>query len=197
MEIKIQKVELGITNNGTVKAYVFPEGSDINNIAESIEIIGDTAIYLATRKKGETIEIIEKNQWKNVVIPKEYQDVLNTPSYERIKLLFKRSVSAMNKIANGSRVQLDFDTAKLLIADNLELYLKTQQFIVDNLKNNNTSFSKQLIQDIKSDDATVKFNAWKIINDLTYKNINEVLKDYKILNDGEEVKEEKVSKKSK
>jgi hypothetical protein len=195
MEIKIQKVELAITNNGTVKAYVFPEGSDINNIAEAIEIIGDTAIYLATRKKGETIEVVEKNQWKNVVVPKEYQDVLNTPSYERIKLLFKRSVSAMNKIANGSRVQLDFDTAKLLVTDNLELFLKTQQFILDTLKSHNTTFSKQLIQDTKSEDATAKFNAWKIINDLTYKNLNEISKDYRILNDGEEVKQEKTPKK--
>ena len=39
-------------------------------------------------------------------------------------------------------------------------------------------------------------NALKIVNDLTFKNISEISKDYKILNDCEEVKEPKVKKKS-
>ena len=37
--IKIEKVDLSVTNNGTVKANVYPEGSDTSNKAESIEII--------------------------------------------------------------------------------------------------------------------------------------------------------------
>lgn len=194
MQVTIGKIELGITNNGTVKAYIYPSGSDFTNICEAIEIIGDSAIYLATRKTGETVEITEKGQWKNINIPKQYLNALNDPMYERTKLLFSRSVSAFNKLANGPRQALDFDSAKVLITNNLELFLKTQDFILATLKKTNTNFAKKIVADIKSDNAETQFNAWKLINELTHKSINEINKDFKIINDCEEVKEEKEEK---
>lgn len=181
MEIKISKVDLSVTNNGTIKANVYPEGSDITNISESIEIIGDECIYLATRKIGETVEIVTKGKWKNVVLDDAYLKALNSPSYDRIKLMFKRSVAGMNKIANGDRTQLDFDTAKALIQNNLELFVKTQDFVVNSLKELNTDFSKQLLQELESKDTNVRYNALKLVNDLTQKNLNEVQKEYRII----------------
>ena len=186
--IKIEKVDLSVTNNGTVKANVYPEGSDTSNKAESIEIIGDECIYLATRKKGDVIQVETKGKWKNVVIEKAYLDALNSPSYDRIKLLFKRSVAGMNKIANGDRTQLDFETAKVLMTDNLELFLKTQNFILEQLKSVGTPFAKKLVTDTKSKEVEQQYHAWQVINNLTRQSLQEVSKDYRIINDGEELK---------
>lgn len=186
--IKIEKVDLSVTNNGTVKANVYPEGSDTSNKAESIEIIGDECIYLATRKKGDVIQVETKGKWKNVVIEKAYLDALNSPSYDRIKLLFKRSVAGMNKIANGDRTQLDFETAKVLMTDNLELFLKTQNFILEQLKSVGTPFAKKLVTDTKSKEVEQQYQAWQVINSLTRQSLQEVSKDYRIINDGEELK---------
>ena len=186
--IKIEKVDLSVTNNGTVKANVYPEGSDTSNKAESIEIIGDECIYLATRKKGDVIQVETKGKWKNVVIEKAYLNALNSPSYDRIKLLFKRSVAGMNKIANGDRTQLDFETAKVLMTDNLELFLKTQNFILEQLKSVGTPFAKKLVADTKSKEVEQQYQAWQVINSLTRQSLQEVSKDYRIINDGEELK---------
>ena len=186
--IKIEKVDLSVTNNGTVKANVYPEGSDTSNKAESIEIIGDECIYLATRKKGDVIQVETKGKWKNVVIEKAYLDALNSPSYDRIKLLFKRSVAGMNKIANGDRAQLDFETAKVLMTDNLELFLKTQNFILEQLKSVGTPFAKKLVADTKSKEVEQQYQAWQVINSLARQSLQEVSKDYRIINDGEELK---------
>ena len=186
--IKIEKVDLSVTNNGTVKANVYPEGSDTSNKAESIEIIGDECIYLATRKKGDVIQVETKGKWKNVVIEKAYLNALNSPSYDRIKLLFKRSVAGMNKIANGDRAQLDFETAKVLMTDNLELFLKTQNFILEQLKSVGTPFAKKLVADTKSKEVEQQYQAWQVINNLTRQSLQEVSKDYRIINDGEELK---------
>ena len=186
--IKIEKVDLSVTNNGTVKANVYPEGSDTSNKAESIEIIGDDCIYLATRKKGDVIQVETKGKWKNVVIEKAYLNALNSPSYDRIKLLFKRSVAGMNKIANGDRAQLDFETAKVLMTDNLELFLKTQNFILEQLKSVGTPFAKKLVADTKAKEVEQQYQAWQVINSLTRQSLQEVSKDYRIINDGEELK---------
>ena len=186
--IKIEKVDLSVTNNGTVKANVYPEGSNTSNKAESIEIIGDECIYLATRKKGDVIQVETKGKWKNVVIEKAYLNALNSPSYDRIKLLFKRSVAGMNKIANGDRAQLDFETAKVLMTDNLELFLKTQNFILEQLKSVGTPFAKKLVADTKSKEVEQQYQAWQVINNLTRQSLQEVSKDYRIINDGEELK---------
>ena len=186
--IKIEKVDLSVTNNGTVKANVYPEGSDNSNKAESIEIIGDECIYLATRKKGDVIQVETKGKWKNVVIEKAYLNALNSPSYDRIKLLFKRSVAGMNKIANGDRAQLDFETAKVLMTDNLELFLKTQNFILEQLKSVGTPFAKKLVADTKAKEVEQQYQAWQVINSLARQSLQEVSKDYRIINDGEELK---------
>ena len=186
--IKIEKVDLSVTNNGTVKANVYPEGSDTSNKAESIEIIGDECIYLATRKKGDVIQVETKGKWKNVVIEKAYLNALNSPSYDRIKLLFKRSVAGMNKIANGDRAQLDFETAKVLMTDNLELFLKTQNFILEQLKSVSTPFAKKLVADTKAKEVEQQYQAWQVINSLARQSLQEVSKDYRIINDGEELK---------
>lgn len=186
--IKIEKVDLSVTNNGTVKANVYPEGSDTSNKAESVEIIGDECIYLATRKKGDVIQVETKGKWKNVVIEKAYLNALNSPSYDRIKLLFKRSVAGMNKIANGDRTQLDFETSKVLMTDNLELFLKTQNFIFEQLKSVGTPFAKKLVADTKSKEVEQQYQAWQVINSLARQSLQEVSKDYRIINDGEELK---------
>ena len=186
--IKIEKVDLSVTNNGTVKANVYPEGSDTSNKAESIEIIGDECIYLATRKKGDVIQVETKGKWKNVVIEKAYLNALNSPSYDRIKLLFKRSVAGMNKIANGDRAQLDFETAKVLMTDNLELFLKTQNFILEQLKSVGTPFAKKLVADTKAKEVEQQYQAWQVISSLARQSLQEVTKDYRIINDGEELK---------
>ena len=160
MDIKIQKIDLSVTNNGTIKAIVFPEGSDITNQAEGVEILGEeNVIFLATRKAGETVSFIEKGKWLNVAIPNDYLNVLNSPSYERVKIMFKRAIAGLNKIANGNRSQIDLDTANLLLVNNLEVQFKMQEFVLETLKNTNTQFAKQIVKDIKSEDANACYNA--------------------------------------
>lgn len=188
MEIKIEKVELSITNNGTVKAYVYPEGSDINNIAESIEIIGDECIYLATRKKGDTIIVETKGKWKNVVIEDDYKKALQSPQYDRIKLLFKRAVAGMNKLANGDRTELDFNSAKILMSDKLDVFIKTQDYILSLLKGYDTAFAKKIVSDFKSKDIQQQYNSIEVINKLTQNTLNDISKEYRVINDCEDIK---------
>lgn len=195
MEIKIGKVELGVTNNGTVKASLYPEGADFNNNAEAIEIIGDECIYLATRKNGETVEIIEKGKWKNLALPEDFQKALKSPSYDRVKLLFRRSVSGLNKAVNGNRTEIELSVAKGLLTSNLELQLKVQNFVLETLKDTDTPFAKQLISDLSSKDTNTQYNAWKVINDLTNRNISEISKEYRIIDDLEEPSVPKTPKK--
>lgn len=188
MEVKIGTVKLGLTNNGTSKVYIYPEGSDFSNTSEAIEVIGDLeSLYAMTRKQGETLEIIENGKWKNLKIDQKYLEAFNSASYDRVKAMFKRCLVALNDSINGSRTELEFDTAKMLMTDNLDLFLRTQEYILELLKKSNTEFSKQVVEDIKSTLVDVKFNAWKIINDLTVRNITEISKDYRIIN-GEEPK---------
>ena len=82
------------------------------------------------------------------------------------------------------------------MTDNLDLFLKTQEYILESLKKSNTEFAKQLVEDTKSTLVDVKFNAWKIINDLTTRNLAEISKDYRIIN-GEEPKSDTKSKNKK
>ena len=188
MEVKIGTVKLGLTNNGTSKVYIYPEGSDFSNTSEAIEVIGDLeSLYAMTRKQGETLEIIENGKWKNLKIDQKYLEAFNSASYDRVKAMFKRCLVALNDSINWSRTELEFDTAKMLMTDNLDLFLRTQEYILELLKKSNTEFSKQVVEDIKSTLVDVKFNAWKIINDLTVRNIAEISKDYRIIN-GEEPK---------
>ena len=188
MEVKIGTVKLGLTNNGTSKVYIYPEGSDFSNTSEAIEVIGDLeSLYALTRKQGETLVIIENGKWKNLKVDQKYLEAFNSASYDRVKAMFKRCLVALNDSINGARTELEFDTAKMIMTDNLDLFLKTQEYILESLKKSKSEFSKQVVEDTKSTLADVKFNAWKIINDLTTRSLAEISKDYRIIN-GEEPK---------
>lgn len=188
MEVKIGTVKLGLTNNGTSKVYIYPEGSDFSNTSEAIEVIGDLeSLYALTRKQGETLVIIENGKWKNLKVDQKYLEAFNSASYDRVKAMFKRCLVALNDSINGARTELEFDTAKMIMTDNLDLFLKTQEYILESLKKSNSEFSKQVVEDTKSPLVDVKFNAWKIINDLTTRSLAEISKDYRIIN-GEEPK---------
>ena len=188
MEVKIGTVKLGLTNNGTSKVYIYPEGSDFSNTSEAIEVIGDLeSLYALTRKQGETLVIIENGKWKNLKVDQKYLEAFNSASYDRIKAMFKRCLVALNDSINGARTELEFDTAKMIMTDNLDLFLKTQEYILESLKKSKSEFSKQVVEDTKSTLVDVKFNAWKIINDLTTRSLAEISKDYRIIN-GEEPK---------
>lgn len=188
MEVKIGTVKLGLTNNGTSKVYIYPEGSDFSNTSEAIEVIGDLeSLYALTRKQGDTLEIIENGKWKNLKVDQKYLEAFNSASYDRVKIMFKRCLVALNDSINGARTELEFDTAKMIMTDNLDLFLKTQEYILESLKKSNSEFSKQVVEDTKSTLVDVKFNAWKIINDLTTRSLAEISKDYRIVN-GEEPK---------
>lgn len=188
MEVKIGTVKLGLTNNGTSKVYIYPEGSDFSNTSEAIEVIGDLeSLYALTRKQGETLVIIENGKWKNLKIDQKYLEAFNSASYDRVKAMFKRCLVALNDSINGARTELEFDTAKMIMTDNLDLFLKTQEYILESLKKSKSEFSKQVVEDTKSTLVDVKFNAWKIINDLTTRSLAEISKDYRIIN-GEEPK---------
>lgn len=188
MEVKIGTVKLGLTNNGTSKVYIYPEGSDFSNTSEAIEVIGDLeSLYALTRKQGETLVIIENGKWKNLKVDQKYLEAFNSASYDRVKAMFKRCLVALNDSINGARTELEFDTAKMIMTDNLDLFLKTQEYILESLKKSKSEFSKQVVEDTKSTLVDVKFNAWKIINDLTTRSLAEISKDYRIIN-GEEPK---------
>lgn len=189
MELNIGKIDITVTANGNPKALIYPQGSDFNNTLDAIEVIGENEVlYLSTRKVGETIKVIEKGKWKNIDIPQEYVNALNSPSYERVKILFKRTLTGINTALNGTRPQVDLETAKVMVVDNMELFLKVQETVVKSLKDINTDFTKRVIKGLKSEDETMVQNSWKMINDLTLKNINEINKEYIIINDNKELK---------
>ena len=188
MEVKIGTVKLGLTNNGTSKVHIYPEGSDFSNTSEAIEVIGDLeSLYALTRKQGETLVIIENGKWKNLKVDQKYLEAFNSASYDRVKAMFKRCLVALNDSINGARTELEFDTAKMIMTDNLDLFLKTQEYILESLKKSKSEFSKQVVEDTKSTLVDAKFNAWKIINDSTTRSLAEISKDYRIIN-GEEPK---------
>lgn len=196
MEIKIGKVELGLTANGTPKVYIFPEDADFNNTSEAIEVIGELeSLYASTRKKGETVELIEKGKWKNLKINDEYIKAYNSQAYDRVKNLFKVSLIALNKSLNGNRTQLDIDTAKILLTDDLELFLKFQDETLKVLKDSNTEYSKEVIKNLKLPMCEQTLNPYQELNKLTLQSINNISKEYKIINNCEEVKaKNKISK---
>lgn len=192
MEIKVGKVELGLTANGTPKVYIYPEGADFNNVSEAIEVIGELeSLYASTRKKGEVVELIEKGKWKNLKINDEYVKAYNSSSYERVKNLFKVSLIALNKALNGNRTQLDIDTAKLLLTDDLELFLKLQDETLKVLKDSDTEYSKTVIKNLKLPLQEQTLNPYQEVNRLTLQSISNITKEYKIVNDCEEVKTSK------
>lgn len=191
MEVKIAKIQLGITANGTPKVYLWNEGSDTNSLSQAIEIIGDECIYLATRLIGETVEIVEKGKWKNVVVPQAYKEMLESPQYNRVKLLFKRGVHGIDIATNGIRTNVDLDTAKTMLCDDLEVYLKLQDTTLKTIKNINTEYCKDIVKNLKLTTSEQTLNPYAEINRLTQQSISNIGKDYRIQNDGEEVKEKK------
>lgn len=192
MEVKIGKVELGLTANGTPKVHIYPEDADFNNVSEAIEVIGELeSLYASTRKKGEVVELIEKGKWKNLKVNDEYIKAYNSPSYERVKNLFKVSLIALNKALNGNRTQLDIDTAKLLLTDDLELFLKLQDETLKVLKDSDTEYSKTVIKNLKLPLQEQTLNPYQEVNRLTLQSISNITKEYKIVNDCEEVKTSK------
>ena len=192
MEVKIGKVELGLTANGTPKVHIYPEDADFNNVSEAIEVIGELeSLYASTRKKGEVVELIEKGKWKNLKINDEYVKAYNSSSYERVKNLFKVSLIALNKALNGNRTQLDIDTAKLLLTDDLELFLKLQDETLKVLKDSDTEYSKTVIKNLKLPLQEQTLNPYQEVNRLTLQSISNITKEYKIVNDCEEVKTSK------
>lgn len=189
MEIKIGKVELGLTANGTPKVYIFPEDADFNNTSEAIEVIGELeSLYASTRKKGEIVELIEKGKWKNLKINDEYIKAYNSQAYDRVKNLFKVSLIALNKSLNGNRTQLDIETAKILLTDDLELFLKFQDETLKILKDSSTDYSKEVVRNLKLPMSEQTLNPYQELNKLTLQSINNISKDYKIINNCEEVK---------
>lgn len=192
MEVKIGKVELGLTANGTPKVHIYPEDADFNNVSEAIEVIGELeSLYASTRKKGEVVELIEKGKWKNLKVNDEYIKAYNSPSYERVKNLFKVSLIALNKALNGNRTQLDINTAKLLLTDDLELFLKLQDETLKVLKDSDTEYSKTVIKNLKLPLQEQTLNPYQEVNRLTLQSISNITKEYKIVNDCEEVKTSK------
>lgn len=192
MEVKIGKVELGLTANGTPKVHIYPEDADFNNVSEAIEVIGELeSLYASTRKKGEVVELIEKGKWKNLKINDEYVKAYNSASYDRVKNLFRVSLIALNKALNGNRTQLDIDTAKVLLTDDLELFLKLQDETLKVLKDSDTEYSKTVIKNLKLPLQEQTLNPYQEVNKLTLQSISNITKEYKIINDCEEVKTSK------
>ena len=192
MEVKIGKVELGLTANGTPKVHIYPEDADFNNVSEAIEVIGELeSLYASTRKKGEVVELIEKGKWKNLKINDEYVKAYNSASYDRVKNLFRVSLIALNKALNGNRTQLDINTAKVLLTDDLELFLKLQDETLKVLKDSDTEYSKTVIKNLKLPLQEQTLNPYQEVNRLTLQSINNITKEYKIINDCEEVKTSK------
>ena len=192
MEVKIGKVELGLTANGTPKVHIYPEDADFNNVSEAIEVIGELeSLYASTRKKGEVVELIEKGKWKNLKINDEYVKAYNSASYDRVKNLFRVSLIALNKALNGNRTQLDINTAKVLLTDDLELFLKLQDETLKVLKDSDTEYSKTVIKNLKLPLQEQTLNPYQEVNRLTLQSISNITKEYKIINDCEEVKTSK------
>ena len=189
MEIIIGKIDLYTTVNGNPKAIVFPQGTNFNNNSEGIEIIGENEVlYLSTRKVGEKINVITKGKWHNIDIPQEYVNAVNSPSYERVKILFKRAIASINLVLNGPRPLIDQNTANTLLVENIESYLNFQNTTIKTLKDSNTDFAKHIVKDVKSENTQERTNAYNLINELTYRNLHEIQKEYNIVYECNETK---------
>lgn len=197
MEIKIGKIQLSITNNGTPKAYIWADDKDFNSMSQAIELIGNEVIYIATRKPGETVELVQKGKWINIVVPKAFADAVNTAGYERVRLLFERAMHGIDVAVNGVRSSIDLDTAKVLLTDDLETYLKLQDNTIKVLKDTNTTYSKEVVKNMSLPISEQTLNPYNEINRLTLQSINNITKEYRIQNNGEEVKETKIKQTTK
>ena len=133
----------------------------------------------------------EKGKWKNVVVPQDYIKAVNSPNYERFKLLYKRSLSSLYKAINGSRTEIDLENAGILISEQLDLFAKVQNIVLNSVKEIDTPYMTELSSNLKSSDTEKNNNAWNVVNDLTHKYIYEISKDYRIVNDLETTKKRK------
>ena len=101
-EIKVKKIKLSLTSNGTPKVLIWGEDNDTDNLSEAIEIIGELeSLYALTRRKGDTLTTIQKGKWVNLQVDDNYLKAFNSPNYDRVKYLFKRSLSALNEAVNN------------------------------------------------------------------------------------------------
>lgn len=183
MEFKIGKVQLGITSNGTPKALLWSEGSDYNALSQAIEVLGNEVLYVSTRKLGETIEIVQKGRWINVTVPKEFQDAVNSSGGERIRALYSRAVHGIDVSVNGVRPSIDFETAKVMITEDLEMFLKAQDFVLKTIKETDTEYTKEIVKNLKTPLNEQTLNPYEEVNKLTLQSLKNITKDYKITNE--------------
>lgn len=191
MEIKIAKIQLGITSNGTPKCLVWGENTDLNSLSDAIEIIGKEVIYLATRKIGETVEFTQKGRWMNIVVPPEYAQALQTPAYARMVSLFNVAMHGIDVATNGIRTAIDIDTANVLLTDDLNIFLKMQDITLKTIKEIKTDYTNEIVRNLKLPLSEQTLNPYNEINRLTLQSINNITKEYRIINNGEDVKEKK------
>ena len=177
--IKIAKILLGVTNNGTPRAYIWQEGSDLNSQVEAIDVIGDQALYVATRHVGEEIEVI-LGKFINVKIPQDFITASSKPTYARVIGLFKKAITSIDFAVNGSRPSIDLDTAKEIAKQDIATLLAMQDVVLDTLKESKGKIAKEIVANFGIPKDKQTLDSCAIINSIARQTLSNINKDYRV-----------------
>lgn len=180
-KIKIEKVVLGVTNNGTPRAYIWQEGSDINSMVEAIDVIGDQALYVATRHKGEEIELI-LGKFINVKVPQEFIEASSKPSYARVIGLFKKAINSIDYATNGSRPTIDIETAKELVASDTNILLELQDVVYKTLLDSKSKIAQEIVANITKPKIEQTVDSYTMVYNIARSALNNINKEYRVEN---------------
>ena len=179
--VKIEKVILGVTNNGTPRAYVWQEGADTNSMVEAIDVIGDQALYVATRHKGEEIDLI-LGKFINVKVPQEFIEASGKPTYSRVIELFKRAINSIDYVLSGNKPTIDMDTTKELIEQEVKTVLELQDTVYKTIKESKSQLAKEIVENMSKPQSEQTLNPYEYIYNMTKGSFNNVNKEYRIDN---------------
>jgi len=177
--IKIAKVILSVTNNGTPRAYVWEEGSNIESQADALDIIGDQSLYIATRHIGEEVELI-MGKFINVKVPKEFVEASSKPTYKRVIGLYKKAIQSIDFAINGSRNTISLDTAKELITEDINTFLDIQDTVYNLVSESKSKVCRDVMVNLGKPKAEQTLDPYQVIFSLTRQGVNNITRDYKI-----------------
>ena len=162
--IKIAKVILGVTNNGSPRAYIWEEGSNLDSQVDAIDIIGDQALYVATRHIGEEIELI-LGKFTNVKVPQDFIEASSKPTYKRVI---------------GNKPIIDKDTARELLTEEINTFLDMQDTVYSLVSESKTKVCRDVMANINKPKAEQTLDPYQVLFSLTRHAVGNITKEYRI-----------------
>lgn len=177
--IKIAKVILGVTNNGSPRAYIWEEGSNLDSQVDAIDIIGDQALYVATRHIGEEIELI-LGKFTNVKVPQDFIEASSKPTYKRVIGLYKKAIKSIDFALNGNKPIIDKDTARELLTEEINTFLDMQDTVYSLVSESKTKVCRDVMANINKPKAEQTLDPYQVLFSLTRHAVGNITKEYRI-----------------